>query len=236
VREYRVYRWNPDDGKNPRMDAYFVDCDNCGPMVLDALIWIKNAIDPTLTFRRSCREGICGSCSMNIDGTNTLACTMAMDEIKGVIRVYPLPHMEVVKDLVLDLTHDYAQYALIEPWLKTATPVPERERLQSPQNRAKLVGLEKLHPLLLLHDQLSQLLVEQRALPRAGRPAAGTPLNHGQPRRGNRRAARQSRRPVPALPLPHHPELRPGLPEGPQPRQGHRRDQEDAGRARSGQI
>ncbi len=111
VREYRVYRWNPDDGKNPRMDAYFVDCDNCGPMVLDALIWIKNAIDPTLTFRRSCREGICGSCSMNIDGTNTLACTMAMDEIKGVIRVYPLPHMEVVKDLVLDLTHAYAQYA-----------------------------------------------------------------------------------------------------------------------------
>src|SRR5205807_1945137 len=95
---------------------------------------------PTLTFRRSCREGICGSCSMNIAGTNTLACTMAMDEIKGVIRVYPLPHMEVVKDLVLDLTHAYAQYALIEPWLKTATPVPERERLQSPQDRAKLVG------------------------------------------------------------------------------------------------
>ena len=142
VREYRVYRWNPDDGKNPRMDAYFVDCDNCGPMVLDALIWIKNAIDPTLTFRRSCSEGICGSCSMNIDGTNTLACTMAMYEIKGVIRVYPLPHMEVVKDLVLDLTHAYAQCALIEPWLKTATPVPERERLQSPQDRAKLVGLE----------------------------------------------------------------------------------------------
>ena len=131
VREYRVYRWNPDDGKNPRMDTYFVDLDDCGPMVLDALIWIKNAIDPTLTFRRSCREGICGSCSMNIDGSNTLACTMAMDEIKGVIRVYPLPHMEVVKDLVLDLTHAYAQYALIEPWLKTATPVPERERCPS---------------------------------------------------------------------------------------------------------
>src|SRR5580700_11475324 len=89
-REYRVYRWNPDDGKNPRMDTYFVDLDGCGPMALDALIWIKNVIDPTLTFRRSCREGICGSCSMNINGVNTLACTMAMNEIKGVIRVYPL--------------------------------------------------------------------------------------------------------------------------------------------------
>jgi succinate dehydrogenase / fumarate reductase, iron-sulfur subunit len=88
-REYRVYRWNPDDGKNPRMDTYFVDLDGCGPMALDALIWIKNVIDPTLTFRRSCREGICGSCSMNIGGINTLACTMAMNEIKGVIRVYP---------------------------------------------------------------------------------------------------------------------------------------------------
>jgi succinate dehydrogenase / fumarate reductase iron-sulfur subunit len=141
-REYRVYRWNPDDGKNPRMDTYFVDLDGCGPMALDALIWIKNVIDPTLTFRRSCREGICGSCSMNINGVNTLACTMAMNEIKGVIRVYPLPHLAVIKDLVPDLTHAYAQYASIEPWLKTVTPAPERERLQSSEDRAKLEGLE----------------------------------------------------------------------------------------------
>jgi succinate dehydrogenase / fumarate reductase iron-sulfur subunit len=140
-REYRVYRWNPDDGKNPRMDTYFVDLDDCGPMVLDALIWIKNVIDPTLTFRRSCREGICGSCSMNIDGTNTLACTVATDEIKGVVRVYPLPHLPVIKDLVPDLSHFYAQYASIEPWLKTVTPMPEREWKQSPNDRAKLDGL-----------------------------------------------------------------------------------------------
>jgi succinate dehydrogenase / fumarate reductase iron-sulfur subunit len=104
-------------------------------MVLDALIWIKNAIDPTPTFRPSCREGICGSCSMNIDGTNTLACTMAMDEIKGVIRVYPLPHMEVVKDLVLDLTHAYAQYALIEPWLRR-----RRRCLNASAFRARKIG------------------------------------------------------------------------------------------------
>jgi succinate dehydrogenase / fumarate reductase iron-sulfur subunit len=78
-REFRIYRWNPGRRRqNPRIDTYFVDCDDCGPMVLDAIIWIKNKVDPTLTFRRSCREGICGSCAMNIDGTNTLACTKAI--------------------------------------------------------------------------------------------------------------------------------------------------------------
>jgi len=142
TRTFEVYRWNPEDGRNPRMDTYEVDLPTCGPMVLDALTWIKNAIDPTLTFRRSCREGICGSCAMNIDGTNTLVCTQPIGDIRGDVKVYPLPHMEVVKDLVLNLTHAYAQYASIEPWLKTATPVPERERLQSPQDRAKLEGLE----------------------------------------------------------------------------------------------
>src|SRR5271167_3007348 len=91
-REYRIYRWNPDDAHNPRIDTYYVDTGDCGPMVLDALIWIKNNIDPTLTFRRSCREGVCGSCAMNIDGTNTLACTKAIDENKAPVRIYPLPH------------------------------------------------------------------------------------------------------------------------------------------------
>ena len=103
--EFRVYRWSPDDGRNPRIDTYYVDTGDCGPMVLDALIWIKNNVDATLTFRRSCREGICGSCAMNIDGTNTLACTKAMSEVSGAVRIYPLPHMAVVKDLVPDLTN-----------------------------------------------------------------------------------------------------------------------------------
>jgi succinate dehydrogenase / fumarate reductase iron-sulfur subunit len=141
VTAFRIYRWNPDDGQNPRIDTYFVDRDDCAPMVLDALIWIKNKIDPTLTFRRSCREGVCGSCAMNIDGTNTLACTKGMDEIKGTIRVYPLPHMHVVKDLVPDMTNFYAQYASIEPWLKTRTPQPEKEWRQSREDRQKLDGL-----------------------------------------------------------------------------------------------
>ena len=142
VKKFKIYRWNPDDDANPRTDTYEVDLDKCGPMVLDALIKIKSEIDPTLTFRRSCREGICGSCAMNIDGTNTLACTKACDDINGEAKIYPLPHMPVVKDLVPDLTHFYAQYASIKPWLTTQTPAPpDRERLQSVDDRAKIDGL-----------------------------------------------------------------------------------------------
>jgi succinate dehydrogenase / fumarate reductase iron-sulfur subunit len=141
VRNFKIYRWNPDDGQNPRLDTYQVDLDQCGPMVLDALIKIKNEIDTTLTFRRSCREGICGSCAMNIDGTNTLACLKAIEEVKGDVKIYPLPHMEVVKDLVPDLNRIYAQYRMIEPWLKADSPPPDRERRQSVEERAKLDGL-----------------------------------------------------------------------------------------------
>ena len=141
VRTFRVYRWNEDDGQNPHIDEYEVDMDSCGPMVLDALIKIKNEIDSTLTFRRSCREGICGSCAMNIDGGNALACTKAIDDCKGDVKIYPLPHMPVVKDLVPDLTNFYAQYASIKPWLRTETPAPDKERLQSKEDRAKLDGL-----------------------------------------------------------------------------------------------
>jgi len=143
VRTFKVYRWNPEDGRNPRTDTYEVDLDKCGPMVLDALIKIKNEIDPTLAFRRSCREGICGSCAMNIDGTNTLACTRAIDDCaRSEVPIYPLPHMSVVKDLVPDMTHFYAQYASIQPWLRTqSAPPPDRERLQSPADRDRLDGL-----------------------------------------------------------------------------------------------
>lgn len=137
---FKVYRWNPDDEANPRLDRYEIDLDACGPMVLDALIYIKDNIDSTLTFRRSCREGICGSCAMNIDGTNTLACTKAIDEVKGDVKVTPLPHMPVVKDLVPDLNHVYAQYQSIEPWLKTETAAPQKERLQAPEDANLLNG------------------------------------------------------------------------------------------------
>jgi succinate dehydrogenase / fumarate reductase, iron-sulfur subunit len=140
-KEFRVYRWNPDDGANPRIDTYWIDQAQCGPMVLDALIKIKNEIDPTLAFRRSCREGICGSCSMNIDGGNALACLKAVEDVKGVVNVFPLPHMEIIKDLVPDLTDFYAQHASIEPWLKTSTSTPPKEWRQAREDREKLDGL-----------------------------------------------------------------------------------------------
>ncbi|MGC6390284.1 MAG: succinate dehydrogenase iron-sulfur subunit [Alphaproteobacteria bacterium] len=141
TRAFQVYRWNPDDEANPQLDTYHVDLDDCGPMVLDALIKIKNDIDPTLTFRRSCREGICGSCAMNIDGTNTLACLKSIDDVRGAVKIYPLPHMPVVKDLVPDLTNFYAQHASIEPWLQTTSPAPQDEWKQSPEERELLDGL-----------------------------------------------------------------------------------------------
>ena len=142
LREFKIYRWNPEDAKNPVIDTFEIDLNDCGPMVLDALIKIKNEIDTTLTFRRSCREGICGSCAMNIDGTNTLACLKAIEDIEGAVRIYPLPHMPVIKDLVPDLTHAIAQYQSLQPWLQTASPPPpDRERRQSIEEREKLDGL-----------------------------------------------------------------------------------------------
>lgn len=139
VRRFSIYRYDPDSGENPRIDTYEVDMDTCGPMVLDVLIKIKNEIDPTLTFRRSCREGICGSCAMNIEGSNTLACTQATADLRGEVKIYPLPHMPVVKDLVPDLTNFYAQYAAIKPWLQTRTPAPpDQERLQSKEDQEKI--------------------------------------------------------------------------------------------------
>ena len=141
TRKFMIYRFDPDSGDNPRVDTYFVDMDSCGPMVLDALIKIKSEIDPGLTFRRSCREGICGSCAMNIDGQNHLACIYGLDEIDGDVKIYPLPHMAVVKDLVPDLTHFYAQHASVKPWLITETPAPKGEWKQSIEDRKKLDGL-----------------------------------------------------------------------------------------------
>jgi succinate dehydrogenase / fumarate reductase, iron-sulfur subunit len=140
-KQFDIYRWDPDGKANPRIDTYWIERKTCGPMVLDALIKIKNEIDPTLTFRRSCREGICGSCSMNIDGTNTLACLKAIDDVRSTVKIYPLPHMKVVKDLVPDMTNFYAQLQSIEPWLKTTSPTPPKEWRQAKEDREKLDGL-----------------------------------------------------------------------------------------------
>ncbi len=139
TRTVRIYRFNPDSGENPRLDTFTLEVKSCGPMVLDALIQLKAAVDSSLTFRRSCREGICGSCAMNINGVNRLACTTALSDLKGEIRIYPLPHMPVIKDLVPDLTTFYAQYAAVKPWLQSRTPAPpDRERLQSKEEQEKI--------------------------------------------------------------------------------------------------
>src|SRR5260370_23748665 len=137
MKTFEIYRYDPDSGENPRLDTFEVDLHDCGPMVLDALIWIKDKVDPTLTFRRSCREGICGSCAMNMDGTNWLACTRFISDMGTPATIYPLANMRVIKDLVLDFTHVFAQYEMIEPWLHSKTPVPEKERLQSSEERSR---------------------------------------------------------------------------------------------------
>ena len=139
MRTFKIYRFDPDSGENPRFDTYEVDMDGCGPMVLDALIKIKNEIDPTLSFRRSCREGICGSCAMNIDGKNGSPASARCADVKNEVTIYPLPHMPVVKDLVPDLTHFYAQYASVDPGCSPRTPAPpDGERLQSKEDQEKV--------------------------------------------------------------------------------------------------
>ncbi|GFS04518.1 succinate dehydrogenase [ubiquinone] iron-sulfur subunit, mitochondrial [Elysia marginata] len=147
LKKFDIYRWDPDKpGDKPKVQTYEVNLNECGPMVLDGLIKIKNEMDSTLTFRRSCREGICGSCAMNIDGTNTLACLYKInDNPSKAVKIYPLPHMYVVKDLVPDMSNFYAQYRSIEPYLKKKDvkeeDIGKQSYLQSVQDRAKLDGL-----------------------------------------------------------------------------------------------
>ncbi|KAF8477097.1 alpha-helical ferredoxin [Kalaharituber pfeilii] len=142
IKSFQIYRWNPDTPeKKPEMVKYDLDMNQMGPMVLDALIRIKNEIDPTLTFRRSCREGICGSCAMNIDGINTLACLCRISDLSKPTKIYPLPHTYVVKDLVPDLTQFYKQYRSIKPYLQRKDPPTGKEILQSIAERRKLDGL-----------------------------------------------------------------------------------------------
>ena len=187
LKEFRVYRWNPDDGENPRIDTFFVDTDDCGPMMLDAIIWIKSKIDPTLTFRRSCREGICGSCAMNIDGTNTLACTKGMTEVTGPIKIYPLPHMMVVKDLVPDLS-GLLRAARLDPAVAADQNAGAGEGMAAGARRSRKARRPlRVHPVRLLLDLVPELLVERRPLPRPRRAAAGLSLAHRQ--RATRRPA-----------------------------------------------
>ena len=182
VRVFKIYRFDPDLDETPRLDSYEVDMDACGPMVLDALIKIKNEIDSTLTFRRSCREGICGSCAMNIDGKNALACVSACADVKRDIKIYPLPHMPVIKDLIPDLTNlrpvRIGQALAADPHAATA-----RRRAPADQGRSgKGRSAFGVHSVRLLFHQLPQLLVEQRSISRTRGAAGGLSLDRRQPR------------------------------------------------------
>uniref|UniRef100_A0A0E0LQR1 Succinate dehydrogenase [ubiquinone] iron-sulfur subunit, mitochondrial n=1 Tax=Oryza punctata TaxID=4537 RepID=A0A0E0LQR1_ORYPU len=144
TKTFSIYRWDPDSpSTKPHLKDYKVDLSDCGPMVLDVLLKIKNEQDPSLTFRRSCREGICGSCAMNIDGDNGLACLTKISSASSASTISPLPHMFVIKDLVVDMTNFYNQYKSVEPWLKRkdAPPQPGKEIPQSKADRAKLDGM-----------------------------------------------------------------------------------------------
>jgi|TARA_B000000565_G_scaffold31646_1_gene21272 succinate dehydrogenase / fumarate reductase iron-sulfur subunit len=141
IRKVNIYRWDPATGENPRIDTYEVDMDNCPSKVLDLLNKIKNEIDPSLAYRRSCAHGVCGSCAMNMDGKNGLACTKPHSEINGDINIYPLPHLKVLKDLIGDLSTLYKQYESVQPWLKTTKKIDDTEHHQSKEDRSKLDGL-----------------------------------------------------------------------------------------------
>ena len=226
VREFRVYRWNPDEGNNPRIDTYHVDTADCGPMVLDALIWIKNNIDPTLTFRRSCREGVCGSCAMNIDGAQHAGLHQGMDDVKGAgARSIRCRTSRWSRTWCPTSTISTPSTPRSSPGCTPRRRRREKEWRQSQEDRVKLDGLYECILCACCSTSCPSYWWNERALPRARRAAAGLPLDHRQPRRGHRRAARRSRGPVQALPLPHHHELRQGLPQGAEPRQGDRRDQ-----------
>ncbi|KAL8355713.1 hypothetical protein RB601_001155 [Gaeumannomyces tritici] len=258
LKSFRIYRWDPSKPtEKPHMQTYSLDLNKTGPMVLDALVRIKNELDPTLTFRRSCREGICGSCAMNINGTNTLACLCRIPtEDSAEVKIYPLPHTYVVKDLVPDLTHFYKQYRSIKPYLQRDTPSPDVSLNQGPRDACsaeKLTqhpfffsstgqgvppeqgGQEKagravrVHPVCLLLDVVPVVLVELGGVPRPRHPAAVVQVAGRLARRAHRPAPRRPRQLDEPVPLPHHPELHPDLPQGPEPGPRHRRDQEGDG-------
>jgi hypothetical protein len=223
-RTFQIYRYDPDKDAKPRMQTLEVELDGSERMLLDALMKLK-AVDPTLSFRRSCREGVCGSDAMNINGKNGLACLTNMRTLPGTVVLKPLPGLPVIRDLIVDMTQFFKQY-------HSHQALPRQRHASRPRRSAcRARGARRaqrpvrVHPVRQLLDQLPELLVEPGQVRRPGRPAAGLPLHRRQPRPGHRRAAGQPRRPVPPVPLPHHHELRRRLPQGPEPDEGHRQDQ-----------
>ena len=139
--KFEIYRYDPDKDERPYMQKLEVELQPTDKMLLDALVRIKNDVDDSLSLRRSCREGVCGSDAMNINGKNGLACTTNLRELKEPIVLRPLPGLPVIRDLVVDMTYFFNQYHSVQPYLINDTPPPEKERLQSPEERDELNGL-----------------------------------------------------------------------------------------------
>ena len=225
--KFRIYRYDPDKDAKPYMQDYDVELEPTDRMLLDALMRIK-AQDDSLSFRRSCREGVCGSDAMNINGKNGLACITKLDDLKEPVELRPLPGLPVIRDLIVDMTQFFKQYHSIKPYVVN-DDAAAGEGAPAVARGARGAGRPlRVHPVRLLLDRVPVVLVEPGQVRRPGGPAAGLPLHRRQPRPGDQRAPRQPRGPVPPVPLPHHHELRRRLPEGPQSDAGDRQDQGDA--------
>ncbi len=139
--KFKIYRYNPETDKKPYMQEFDIDIpEGSDKMLLDVLVDLKE-VDPTLSFRRSCREGVCGSDGMSINGKNGLACITSISSLKSPVVIRPLPGLPVIRDLVVDMAQFYKQYEKIKPYLIADTETPAKERLQSPEDREKLDGL-----------------------------------------------------------------------------------------------
>ncbi len=138
---FSIYRYDPESGAKPNMQDYEIEFDPSGKKVLDALIAIKEQLDESLAFRRSCREGVCGSDGLNINGVNRLACVTALEGLKEPICIRPLPRLAVIRDLIVDMGQFFQHYRAVKPYLVNLEPEPENERLQAPEERAELDGL-----------------------------------------------------------------------------------------------
>jgi len=223
-RTFHIYRYDPDKDAKPRMQTVEIGLDGHERMLLDALLKLKQQ-DPSLSFRRSCREGVCGSDAMNINGKNGLACLTNMNTLTGAITLKPLPGLPVIRDLIVDMTQFFKQYNSVKPYLINNGLLPEKERLQSPQERDELDGLYECILCASCSTSCPSFWWNPGQIRRPRRPAASLPLHRRQPRRRHRRTARRPARPVPPVSLPHHHELRRRLPQGTEPHQGHRQDQ-----------
>jgi succinate dehydrogenase / fumarate reductase iron-sulfur subunit len=229
--KFRIYRYDPEKDAKPYLKDYDVALDPHDRMLLDALVRLK-AVDDTLSFRRSCREGVCGSDAMNINGKNGLACVTNLKTLSEPVVLKPLPGLPVIRDLIVDMSQFFKQYHSIKPYLVNDTPPPEKERLQSPEEREELDGLYECILCACCSTACPSFWWNPDKFVGPAGLLQAVPVHRGFARPRDQRAARQPRGPVPAVPLLLDHELRRRVPEGPQPDARDRADQGDHAEAR----